>query len=369
MTSQPGSESWKSTERRFELFAFAAVTILIAVFLLRDASAFVNNAQDELIGHVGASGGFTVAAAGTLIIFRGARPSLLLVVVAGAVITIAGELAQGLVPDRGVELRDIVTGFGGVLLAGIVIELLLRSLALLPALRIHALAAGVASIVLAVLLIFDLAPETILTAAPDGESCPLTAITGAGERITIGDDIAVTNGCFRSESGGFGLFGPDDARSLRDDTVLVSSELTDLTEAIASTGRVVLRTEFTTDSFPEDVRRTGTIAILFSEEAGELLQVRTHDTRIEVYGPSAPDPFRSALLSQVLEENRTYAAEIELDGGSLTTRIDGEIVATTAIDPDWVEVLEEDALRLLIGNGRARTLPFHGVIEWIEVDT
>ena len=34
-----------------------------------------------------------------------------------------------------------------------------------------------------------------------------------------------------------------------------------------------------------------------------------------------------------------------------------------------VEAPQEDDLRLVIGNSRTRTLPFHGVFEWIKFDT
>jgi hypothetical protein len=101
------------TGKRLALGAFAAVTALIAIFLLRDTSAFVNSPEDELFGHAGASSCLTVAAACALLVALSKQPSLLIVLVLSATTTVAAELAQWLMPDRRIELSDIAAGFSG----------------------------------------------------------------------------------------------------------------------------------------------------------------------------------------------------------------------------------------------------------------
>ena len=361
--------SWKRGEGPLALAAFAAVTALIIFFLLRDASDLVNSTQDELLGHVGASAGFTVAGAGTLIVWRRRQPSLLLVLLTGAVLTLAGELAQGLVPARGVELRDIASGFSGVLIAGIVIEALLKAVSLQRALRAHATTAALAAVVLAVVLVVDLTPASVYSATPDGATCPRTTLTGDGDRISIGADLAGSNSCVQTEVGGFGVFGNEGADTLTEDTVLVSSTLNDLSMRIRSSGKTTIRTAFTTGLFPETAPKAGVILILQSPAAGQLLQIRTRGARIEVFGPIRPGFPRAAALPQALEEDTRHEIEVELSAGELTIHLDGRRVATASVDPVWMEAFVADDLQLLIGNSTNRTLPFHGTIEWIEIDT
>lgn len=354
------------------LVAFASVSALIIVFLLRDASAFVNSAQDELIGHVGASGGFTVAASGTHLTLRRTRPALLTVLLAGAAIGIAAELAQGLVPDRGIELSDIATGFGGVLIAGVGIEVVLRTFTHMATLRIHTAVAAAASVVLAILLVFDLAPQTLAEARPDGTSCPLTTLSDA-QRIEIGPDPSFEDACLRTDAGGLGLFGPGGTNRLNDESVLVSSGLTQLASDILNERRLVITIGFTTADFGEDVRRAGVMISLRSDQAGELLQVRTRDASTQVMAPNLVQPYRSLSYTELLEANTEHQLQVELTGTELLVRLDDELVASNRVDPAWLDLFDEandtDDLTLYIGNSPNRSSPFRGVIEWVEIGT
>ena len=360
-------------EQRVALASFASVTVLIIVFLLRDASAFVNSAQDELIGHLGASGGFTLAASGTYLVLRRQRPNLLTILIAGAAVTVGAELAQGLAPSRGIELRDIAAGFGGVLIAAVGIEVILLLFSLLTAQRIHTIVSAIAALILLVLLVIGFAPDTVSGASPDGESCPFTTIDGSGQRITIGADPAIENGCLETAAGGLGLFALDGASTSNDDSVLVSSPLDQLADRLDETRRLVVTAEFTSGEFSDEVRQPGVLLILRSDEAGDLLQIRTRDQNAQVIGPRVVSPYAALSYSEVFEPATRYVLRTELTASELRVFVDDELVATTGVDPGWLDTFAEadgaQDLTLYIGNTPSVIRPFRGVVEWIEINT
>jgi len=144
---------WSTNERRLAQASFVAVTVLIGSFLLQGASSLVASAHRELIGHVGASAGFTVAASGMWLLIGGQRPSLQTILHVGVAVTIAAELAQMLSPTRVVQLKDIAMGMAGVLIAGLVSDAVLSRNPPRRSLGIHASATGIASAVLFAMLV------------------------------------------------------------------------------------------------------------------------------------------------------------------------------------------------------------------------
>ena len=363
-----------SLRRPIALAPFAAVAILIAIFLLRDASAFVNSARDELIGHLGASAGLTVAVAGALLVLLHRRPPLPTVLIGGAAMTFLLEVAQVFAPNRGFELRDLASGLGGVLVAGLCVEFVLYRFDLPTAQGIHSVIAVVASLVLAVMLVFDLAPETLEGAAPDGTSCPLTTIDGQGERIVLGETTqSIDNRCLRSSVGGLGLFGPDDVTSLTNESILISSPLDQLGRNVLASERLDISTEFVTDGFILDDEAAPGVIMSLRSSWGELLQLRTRNQTTEVVGPSLAAPYRSVSYTEALLPNTRHQLRVELTADTMTTFIDGQLVATNTVDPAWLDVLGEpgatEDLTLYIGNSPSLALPFGGLIEWIEIST
>jgi len=359
----PQKEVWTLNTDRCRnglLVPFLASAILIGIFLLGDARSFVSSQNDEVLGHAGASAGLTLAASGTFLVLRRRAATAVLVMMLGIAATVILELAQFLAPGRGVQLQDVFAGFAGVLLATLGIEVLRTRLSVEQLSQLLALVSAVGSVVMVVMLLAVPTPRNIVTARPDGNTCPVTQISGGGNRLDLGPGLMAVDGCIRTRLGGLALIGETD--TFDEASVLTTSTLPELGRTISGTRELHVRTQITTGS-----EVGGTVFMLWQNQSGQILQLRTPGGSLETLGPNTIDSVRSSALSAGLFPNTTYQIDILLTETTLSSQIDGVEVARTTVDPSWVDTIDSDELQLLIGNIGNRKLPFVGTIDWIEV--
>jgi len=350
---------------RASLCSFFSLGILIGVFLLRSTSTLQTSAHAEMLGHMGASAGITLSLSGVWMALRSDRKiRLIAVLCAGAAATLALELAQGPIPNRVIELGDILAGFAGVLIAGIAIGTLCERSTQAVSVKTTATAAALGAVILTGVLILEPEGTSQISARPDGKRCPLTEIVGAGERILIGNNRA-TNGCLDSALGGFTVFEANPQSTTGD--VLVSSDLQELTRRIKDEARVIIRTQINPTNFGN---ASSALATLRAGEAGDLLALHARLGRTEIYGPTLTPMARTASFSNMRTSDESALLEVRLDRGTMTTLVNGVIVATTSVDPEWSNALraEETPLTLFLNNNPSGRLPANGVLEWIEIE-
>ena len=356
---------------RFALACFVCFAGLIGFFLLRSGSSVVSSPQMEMLGHVGASGGLTLSAIGVWLALDNKLPTMLQVLMAGAVATLVFEFAQGLVPARVVELQDILVGFGGVLIAATVIGLIFERLPA-RALQAHTALAAVGCLALIGLLVFEAGPQPADSAAPDGDTCPLTMVTGdRGERIAIGAEPGVENGCFLTEHGGFGLFS-DNGR-LGGEAVLVSSPLEELLERVANTESLSIRAQIQTPPFEDEVPPPSVITSIRMEDGRELAHLRARRERVNLAAPGLNEQLRSSTFTTGLPLDSVVTIEARYEADRMLILIDDEIVSDNTINPGWVDEIRlaaaaGEGLTIYIANAPHGRWPFQGTIDWVEFE-
>ena len=349
------------------LAIFIALAALVSVVLLLDVNALVLGRPGEILNHVTASAGFTLAASGIFLALAKSRPPALVLMAVGAMITISLEIVQVLIPARHAEVDDLLAGLSGVLLATIVIEAALQLWDHRVALHVHRFAAGLGAIGLAVLLVVNGSPGTLQTSQPNGETCPRTAIPAAGARLTIGRNAVIHEGCLHTESGGLGLMGKATADDLFDRSVLVSSELAELRDHMHDSGKLHVRMEIVTDDFHTDGRAM--IALLRTNDGRHVVSIASSQNRLAVAGPNLTDLGQANVGAPRLLPDSQHIVDVILSPSELAVHVDGHEISRAVVDPDWYLELANEDLQLLVGNNAHRSRPFHGVVEWIELSS